>query len=283
MASRRNSTFRAGPTRYFAHVAAWGYVVALALPLYYLVISSVKSTVEIVNQPFLPTLDPTFANFTDAITQADLGRAMVNSIYVTLGAEVLTLAVTLPAAYAIARARHRTGRALEAVFGAGFLIPGFAALVPSVMLAIAFGMFHTREFLILILGAAAIPLAVLLLTQAMRTVPRELEESASIDGASQARVFWSIYVPLTVPTMSVVAILNFLNFWNEYFFALVIGGTRPDVRTAQVALPTLSAATNAQFGILAAGVVITLVPVYIAYAVMSRRMENAILAGALKG
>ncbi|SED73904.1 carbohydrate ABC transporter permease [Ruania alba] len=283
MASRRRGTFRAGRTRYLAHGAAWAYVVALALPLYYLLISSVKSTVEIIDQPFLPSLSPTFSNFANAFNQADLGRAMVSSIYVTLGAEVLTLAVTLPAAYAIARARARTGRVLETIFGAGFLIPGFAALVPSVLLAIAFRMFHTREFLILILGAAAIPMAVLLLTQAMRTVPRELEEAASIDGAGQARVFWTIYVPLTVPTMSVVAILNFLNFWNEYFFALVIGGTGPDVRTAQVALPTLSAATNAQFGILAAGVVITLVPVYLAYAAMARRMESAILAGALKG
>lgn len=283
MIKARRQTFRAGRSRYLAHGLVWLYAAALALPLYYLVISSMKTTVEINKQPFTPSLTPEWSNFSTAFDQADLGRAMINSLYITAGAEILTLLVTLPAAYAIARTGGRIGRVLETTFGLGFLVPGFAALVPSVMLAITLGLFQTREFLILLLGASAVPLAVLLMTQAMRSVPRELEESATIDGASQFRVFVHIYLPLTIPTVSVVAILNFLSFWNEYFFALVIGGTRVEVRTAQVALPTLSAATNAQFGVLAAGVIITLVPVYVVYLLMARRMEDAVLAGALKG
>jgi len=280
----RNPAFaRANSGKYLAHLAAWGYVALLVLPLYYLLISSVKDNVAIFNDPFLLTGELRFDNFTKAIEQAALPQAIVNSVYVTVAAEALTLAVALPAAYAIARARGRLRQLAESVFGLGFLIPGFAALVPSVMLAITLGLFQTREFLILLLGASAIPLSVLLLAQAIRSVPTELEESAVIDGAGPARVFWSIVLPLTIPSVVVVAILNFLSFWNEYFFALVIGGTGVGVRTVQVALPTLSATTNAQFGVLAAGVVVSLVPVYVVYGFLARKMEGAVLAGALKG
>lgn len=274
---------RAGRWRYVAHLAAWAYMAALVVPLYYLVISSVKSNIEIFNNPFTLAGPLQWSNYTVAFSQAQLGPAILSSAYVTVSAELATLCAALPAAYAIARSRGRAGRALEALFSVGFLIPGFAALVPSVMLAITLNMYRTREFLILLLGAAAIPLSVLLLAQAMRAIPRELEESATIDGASGARVFRSIYLPLTVPTVAVLAILNFLTFWNEYFFSLVVAGTRVETRTAQVALPTLSTTNNAQYGVLAAGVIITLVPVYAVYAVLARRMEGALLAGALKG
>ena len=105
---------------------------------------------------------------------------------------------------------------MERIYALGFLIPGFAALIPTLLLAIKLGLFNDREFMILYLPASAQPLAVILLTQFMRTVPRELEESARIDGASNLRILWSIYVPLVRPGIATIAILNFIGFWNEY-------------------------------------------------------------------
>jgi multiple sugar transport system permease protein len=258
-------------------------VLLLAAPLYYLVISAFKRNTDIFNQPFSPFTPLTFDNFGLAFSQASLGTAMLNSVYVTLGAELVTLLLAIPAAYALARSKGAVGRMVERVFALGFLIPGFAALVPTVLLSISLGLFHTREFLILFLPASALPLTVILLTQAMRAVPAELEESALLDGAGPLRVLWSVYVPLSVPTLTVVAILNFLSFWNEYFFSLVIIGPDAALRTAQVALPTLSIANAAQYGVLAAGIIITLVPAYLVYAVFADKMESAVLAGALKG
>lgn len=280
---RRDALGRTGPLKYLAHAGVWLYVVLLAAPLYYLVISAFKQNVDIFQQPFSPFTPLTLDNFAKAFDQAALGTAMLNSVYVTLGAEVLTLLLALPAAYGLARSRGTLGRVVERTFALGFLIPGFAALVPTVLLAISIGLFHTREFLILFLPASALPLTVILLTQAMRAVPAELEESAVLDGAGGLRVLWSIYVPLSIPTLTVVAILNFLSFWNEYFFSLVIIGPDAALRTAQVALPTLSIANAAQYGVLAAGILITLVPAYLVYAVFADKMENAVLAGALKG
>lgn len=280
---RGDALGRTGPMKYLAHAGVWLYVLLLAAPLYYLVISAFKRNTDIFNQPFSPFTPLTFDNFGLAFSQASLGTAMLNSVYVTLGAELVTLLLAIPAAYALARSKGAVGRMVERVFALGFLIPGFAALVPTVLLSISLGLFHTREFLILFLPASALPLTVILLTQAMRAVPAELEESALLDGAGPLRVLWSVYVPLSVPTLTVVAILNFLSFWNEYFFSLVIIGPDAALRTAQVALPTLSIANAAQYGVLAAGIIITLVPAYLVYAVFADKMESAVLAGALKG
>lgn len=280
---RTEALGRAGKLKYLAHAGVWFYVLLLAAPLYYLVISAFKHNVDIFNHPFSPFTPLTLDNFSLAFSQASLGTAMLNSVYITVVAEILTLVLALPAAFALSRSKGRLGQMIERIFSLGFLIPGFAALVPTVMLSIMLGLFHTREFLILFLPASAMPLTVILLTQAMRAVPSELEESARLDGASGARILWSVYLPLTVPTLSVVAILNFLSFWNEYFFSLVIIGPEASLRTAQVALPTLSIANAAQYGVLAAGILITLVPVYLVYTVFADKMENAMLAGALKG
>jgi multiple sugar transport system permease protein len=274
---------RSGPLRYLAHAGVWFYAVLLIAPLYYLVISAFKHNTDIFNQPFSPFTPLTLDNFGLAFTQASLGTALLNSAYVTIGAELLTLLLAVPAAYALARSTGAVGRLVERTFALGFLIPGFAALVPTVLLSISLGLFHTREFLILFLPAGALPLTVILLTQAMRTIPAELEESALLDGAGSGRVLWSIYLPLAAPTVSVVAILNFLGFWNEYFFSLVIIGPDAGLRTAQVALPMLSVANSAQYGVLAAGILITLVPAYLVYAFFAEKMETAVLAGAVKG
>ncbi|MEU0950549.1 carbohydrate ABC transporter permease [Streptomyces canus] len=255
----------------------------LLVPVYYLLISAFKSNTAILTHPFSPFTGWEPGNFTQAWHNATLGPALTNQLYVTVGANVLTLILAVPAAFALARTQGRVGIIIERVFALGFLIPGFAALVPTVLLAINLGLFHTREFLILFLPATAMPLSVVLLTQAMRTVPRELEESAVLDGAGTWLLLRAVYLPLSRPTLVVVAILNFLSFWNEYFFSLVIAGPDTSVRTAQVALPTLSMANASQYGVLAAGVVITLLPVYLVYGLFAEKMEGAVLAGAVKG
>jgi multiple sugar transport system permease protein len=136
-------------------------------------------------------------------------------------------------------------------------------------------------FLVLFYAAAGLPLSVLLLAQFMRTVPSELEEAATIDGASRMRILWHVIIPMVKPGIVTVAILNFLGVWNEYLFASVIA--TEDARTVQVALPFLSDFRGTNLGLVAAGIVITLLPVYAVYAVLHRRMQEALVAGAIKG
>ncbi|MFD5778955.1 carbohydrate ABC transporter permease [Streptomyces sp. NPDC058220] len=264
------------------HVLAWLYALLLLLPLYYLLTTSLKDNLEVFAHPFSLPENWLFGNFARAWDLASLGPALGNSVLITAGAEAISLALAFPAAYGLARSGGRTAAVMEKIFGLGFLIPAFAALVPTVLLAIQLEMFQTQAFLILFLPATALPLSVILLTQFLRTIPAELEESAMMDGAGRWTVLLRIYLPLSAPGVVTVVILNFLGFWNEYLFSLVILGPDPGLRTVQVALPSLISATMVQYGILASACLITLAPVYAVYVALQRRMENALVEGAVK-
>ncbi|MBM9504214.1 carbohydrate ABC transporter permease [Actinacidiphila acididurans] len=277
--ARRRSPRARGPV---AGLLSWLYALVLAAPLYYLVVSALKTNIEIFTHPFALPEHWLWRNFSTAWRTADLGQALLNSALISAVAIVLTLGLALPAAYALARLDNRLARLITGTFSVGFLIPPFAALIPTVVLSIKMNLFYTREFQMLFLPAGALPLSVLLLTQFMRTVPPALVESAALDGAGNWRLLVNVFIPIAMPGVVSVTILQLLAFWNEYLFSLTITGTAPDIRTAQVALPTLvSDATD--FGVLTAGTVLTLLPVYVAYSLSSRRMQEALTAGAVKG
>ncbi len=260
------------------------YALTLVLPLYWLFISAFKDRLSILALPFLPTFSSGVANLIEVWDRISIAQGLVNSAYSTIGSLIITLLLAVPAAYAIARSKGRIGTWFERLYALGFLIPGFAALVPTLLLAIALGLFYEREFLLAYLPAAAQPLTVILLVQFMRTVPAELEESARIDGAGRFRILTSVYLPLVAPGIATVTILNFISFWNEYLYALVIVGTSVQRRTLQVALPTLQGSQGVtDYALVCAGTLIAVAPVFIVYIVLNRRMEDALVQGALKG
>jgi len=277
--ARTKSRTRLSPV---SHILAWAYGLLLVIPLYFLVISSFKDNTEIFSEPFALPRSWLPDNFVAAWETAVLGPGLLNSALITGGAELVSILVAVPAAFAIARSTGVLSALTERFFAAGLLIPAFAALVPTMLLAIAVGLFQTREFLVLFLAASVMPLSVLLLTQFMRTIPPELEESASMDGAGTGRILMSIYAPLTMPGIATVLILNFLTFWNEYLFTLSLLGPDVTLRTSQVALPGLVSQGYTEYGILLAGCLITMVPVYLVYILLQRHVEGALLQGAIK-
>lgn len=268
--------------RVSASVLVWFYAILLIIPMYYLLVSAFKSNTEIFSNPFgLPTVWE-FDNFAVAWDRIDLGAALISSATITIGAELLTLALAIPAAYGLARSTGRLGVIMERIFALGFLIPAFAALVPTILLAILMKMYGTQLFLILYFPATALPLSVILLAQFMRSIPKEMEEAASMDGAGRLSTLVRIIIPMSVPGIVTVTILNFLGFWNEYLFSLLILAPNPEVRTAQVALPVLVQQQSADYGLLAAAVIMTLLPVYFLYIVLQKQMERALIDGAVK-
>jgi multiple sugar transport system permease protein len=211
----------------------------------------------------------------------DIIRALAISAVVTGVSLCLTILLAYPAAYAIARVRTRWNQLAEAYFGLGFLIPAFALLVP-VFLAIAMiGLLNNPLALILFYPATGLPIAVLILVRYIQTIPVDLDESAAVDGANALEVIRRIIVPLSVPGMVTVAVLNFVGYWNEFLFALVILNTQS--RTVQVAVPLLRATRTPDYGLVAAGAIISIVPVFLVFVLLQERIENAFLGGALKG
>ncbi len=265
------------------HGIVWFYILLLMFPLYFVLVSSFKDNTAIFASGFAFPSTWHLDNYTKAWEYAGLGPAMINSLIITFSAEVLGLMLAIPAAYALARSRSRLAALQERAFSLGFLIPSFAALVPTVLLAINLEMFQSQTFVICAFAAGAQPLTVILLAQFMRTIPRELDEAATMDGAGRVRMLWNLFIPLSAPGIATVFILNFLGVWNEYLFSATLLGLDESVRTVQVALPTLSTQTNPQFGVLLAGTVITSVPIFALFIVLQRQMMNALTAGSVKG
>ena len=268
-----------------AYLLVLAYALAILLPFYFLLVSSFKTSTEVFASPLgLPkSLSEGWQNFQMAEEQGHLFLALGNSLFITGAAEILTLLLAVPAAFGIARSQSRIAGVLEMGFGVAFLIPPFALLVPTFLLAALTGLFQTRLFVVLFYPAMALPLAVIILVRFMRAIPAELEESAVMDGASRSAILWRIYAPLAMPGIATVAVLNFLTFWNEYIFALIILGPDIETRTIQMAIPTLRGSRMIDFGLLGAGTVISLVVVYLVYVVMQKRMHLALTAGAVKG
>lgn len=258
------------------------YAAAMVLPLYYVLISAFKTNETIFDAPITPPTSFTFDEFKAADENVDMTSALLNSALVTIGTGIVAIVLAVLAAYGIARMRSRFTSAAETSFGLAFLIPGLAVLIPVYLLAVKTQLIHTpRLYLVLFYTATMLPLSVLILVPFFRSIPREIEESATMDGAGRMAVLWYIMLPLIAPGVSTVAILNFLGVWNEYLFASVL--TTEASRTVQVALPFLKDPRGANFALLSAGVVITLLPVYVAYVILQRRMQQALVAGSVKG
>jgi multiple sugar transport system permease protein len=257
------------------------YALIIITPLYYVLVSAFKDNMQIFGAPLALPSRLGFENFASAEAATHLGRATIVSLGVTTGAEVLVLLLAFPAAYAIARIRTPLAAVFEGFFSLGFLIPAFAMLVPVLLLMAQLGVLYSPLSLVLFYPAWRLPLAIVVLASYLRTVPRELEESAEIDGASRLQIIRHVLFPLARPGVITVVIINFITFWNEFLFALVLVSQKN--QTMQVALSILKGPHFVFYGILAAGIVISILPVFIVFILFQEQVVEGLYAGAVKG
>ncbi len=257
------------------------YALVIIIPLYYILVSAFKDNMQIFGAPLALPARLGFENFVKAEAAGNLGRAIVISLGVMVSAEVLTLLVAFPAAYAIARIRTPLAGPVEGFFSLGFLIPAFAMLVPVLLLMAKLGVLYSPMSLVLFYPAWRLPLTMVVLASYLRTVPRELEESAEIDGASRLQIIRHVLFPLARPGVITVVIINAITFWNEYLFALILLSQKN--RTMQVALAVLKGEHLIQYGMLAAGIIISIVPVFVVFIIFQEQVVEGLYAGAVKG
>jgi multiple sugar transport system permease protein len=256
------------------------YALVVIIPLYYLLVSAFKDSISIFSNPLALPEHFSFQNFSKAFQQADLGRALTISILITASVELLTLLLAFPAAYAIARIQTRMGAVVEAIFALGFLIPALAILMPVFLTAIRMGLLYNPLMLVIFYPATLLSLTVLLLSSQLRGVPKELEESAVIDGASHIDLMWYVFLPMARPAVVTALLLNFLSVWNEYLFALVLMNS--DTRTVQIAVSTLRGERIVDYGLISSGVLISMIPIILLFIFSQEKIMQGMFAGAVK-
>jgi raffinose/stachyose/melibiose transport system permease protein len=259
--------------------AGWLWLLIVIVPIYWIVITSFKTQSNyFVTNPFAPPTAPTLDNY-KVVIEADFARYFINSVIITLGAVVPAVLVSFMAAYAVVRASDRwLLRSVNSLFLMGLAIPLQAAIIPIYLIIIRLHLYDTLLAIILPSIAFAIPLSVLVLSNFIRDVPRELFDSMRVDGASEWATLWHLAFPLTRPALVTVSIYNGLTIWNGFLLPLILIQS-PNQRPLPLALWAFQGQYSINVPAVLASVVLTTLPILILYVVGRRQLLSGLTAG----
>lgn len=279
---------RYGIRRTVARVLLDAVSLAIALlwlvPLLWMISTAFKPNPEIFRLPlhWIPE-QPTLEQFWSSLRVAPFGRYYANSLFVGGLSTLLTLLFASMAGYAFARLPFRGRALLLGGMLSSTMIPFQVLLIPFFILMTALKLVNTPYGLVLAYVALYLPFAVFMFRAYFLSLPREIEESARIDGCSWFGVYWRIALPLARPTIAAVGIYTFVEAWNEFFVALVLTN-RTATRTLPVGLALLRNDVNGiSWGQVMAGSVMACVPAIIVFLLLQRQMIAGLSRGAVKG
>lgn len=260
------------------------YLVFLGFPLLWMLSTAFKGPRELVElHPSLWPSHPTLDNFVTAFTSQDLVRSAWNSTRVAVAAAVLTVLVALPSSYALARFRTRLGTIAIGWVLVSQLFPFILLIIPLFVILKRLSLANSLVGLVLVYVVWSLPFVLWMLQSFVRSIPRDLEEAAAIDGASRLQILRRVVAPLLAPGIVASTLFAFVSAWNEFFFALVILQD-PEKATVPVTLARFVGIQGVvRLGPLAAGAFVATLPSLIVFGLLQRRLTSGILAGAVKG
>jgi multiple sugar transport system permease protein len=246
-----------------------------AAPMVILLTASVtKTSSTIVDLSGL--LQPTFENYRKALFETPIGTWMVNSLIVSTAVTFLILAVDSLAGYAFARRRFPGREALFVLLLSTMLIPGTMTLLPLFLLANSLDLLDTLQAQILPL--IAIPVGVFLMRQFFATIPVELEDAARIDGMSDFGIFLKIMLPLSIPGLATLGLFTFITTWGAFLWPVIVSSSDAS-RVLTSGLATFRGLRGSDWGLIASGATLSLIPMLIIFVVFQKYLMAGILGG----
>jgi multiple sugar transport system permease protein len=208
-------------------------------------------------------------------------RFFLNSYIVALWVTALTLLVAILAAYAFSRYEFRLKRLINVAIVSVQAVPPITLVIPYFGLVVALGLYNTYGGLIITHMVFTLPYAIIMTTAYFNTLPRELDESVKVDGASGWTALWRILVPISVPGLIAVGIYTFMISWNEYLFALTLTRT-DDMRTVPIGIQLLMGQHSYEWNQMMAMSILGSIPVLILFLFFQRRFIGGLTSGAVK-
>lgn len=263
------------------------YLIALVFlfifiyPLYFVIISSLKTNTEIFTNPFTFPKEFHFLNYKTAIEIGNIGRQFLNSLFLAVVTLSLTILVASMVSYAISRLKFKGQGAVRVYFVMGMMVPIQSIIVP---VAWAINNFDIRDnylLLILLFTASHMPLATFIITGSMNSLPTSLEEAAIIDGCSIYKVYSKIVLPLVKPAIATVGIFIFMYTWNDLLVSMVFIG-KAELRTISVGLLNFVGARKSDYGALMAAIFIAILPPLSMYLILQENVVKGLTSGANK-
>jgi len=275
------------PARDWVLIGLWIALVIVAViwiaPFVFIVFTSLKSNAQVMaSSAFAPPLDPQFSNYVAAWGRGRFGTTVFNSAIITLIKVPLGLMISAMAAYALAKIEFRGNRLLLIAILFGTMIPFQVMLAPLFNLVNSLKLIDTYPGIILPYLAFGIPYQVFVLHGFFRGIPKELSEAARIDGASHFTIFLRIFLPVSLPVLAALLILDFVATWNEFAMALVLLQDR-DMWTLPLGLSSFQGQFSRDYGQLNSAIVMTVLPATIVYLIFQRYFVSGLTSGAVKG
>lgn len=249
-------------------------------PVFFSLNNALKTNKEYILDRFGLVSEPTLQNFVNAWTRSNLNEYFLNSVVVTVLAVLALIIVSSLAGFALAMLRFPLRRLIFVVILASLMIPVQVVLVPFYKTIIGLGLLNTRGGLILSYTAFFLPFSVYLMTSFYSGLPRELLQAARIDGAKLLQVWWHIMLPMGMPALITLGILNTLYCWNDVLISLLV---LQENRTLMVGIAALRGEYTTNVPLLTAGIVLAAAPIVILYIVFQRKIVSGIAVGAVKG
>ncbi len=266
------------------HTVLIGWTVLALFPLILIIINSLKTRKAIFGDPLgLPAGDAlSLQGYESVMTNSDFPMFFSNSLIVTCVSLFLILLLGAMAAHALSEYKFRGNTFIGIYLIIGIMVPIRLGTVALLNLIVDLGLTNTLTALILVYTAQGLPVAIFIFTEFLRSVSREIKDSARIDGLSEYRIFFEVVIPLVRPVIATVAVFSMIPIWNDLWFPLILSPGE-ETRTVTLGVQQFIGQYTVKWGSVLAALTVAILPVLIMYIIFSRQLIRGITSGAVKG
>ncbi|MGD9040413.1 MAG: carbohydrate ABC transporter permease [Desulfobacteraceae bacterium] len=261
------------------------FIIVVAFPFYWMIVSSLKSLEEILVNPANLGLDMgkiDFRAYYEVLFEHGFSRYITNSVYVSIITVLLSVTLATVGGYAVTRLRFRGRGFMSTSILLIYMFPAIVLVIPLYVVFSRMGLRDSIHVLILVYLAQTLPVALYMLRSYFQTLPAEMEEAGLIDGCSRLGVIWRIVIPLSAPALASVALYTFMIAWNEFLFAFMFLDT-PEKFTLSRGLVQLESSVHLSKQLVMAASVMVTIPILALFLLFERRLVGGLTAGAMKG
>ena len=279
---------RSDATRKFVFGRGLLYVIAvlvllvIVVPLTFSIIGGFRSNAQLAADPVALPNPWIFTNYQNALTDPSFYQWVKNSVLIALITAALVLPASSLAAFVIARYRFRGREFFFALFTLGLLFPVAVAILPLFITLRQTGLLNSPLGIALPQAAFGLPLSIVILRPFFRSIPRDLEDAAAIDGCGPLRFYWSIILPLSRPVLSTIAVLTVVGSWNAFLLPLLVL-IQPGQWTLPLGINNISAQYVTDTAMILAYTTLAMIPALIFYFIAQRQIVSGLTAGGVKG
>lgn len=253
----------------------------ITAPILYAVLASFKTNIEIFNSPFSLPKSWSLDNIINAWSLGNFKTYFLNSAFVTIVGMIIVVLVACPAGYAFAQLSFRGNNLLFYLILLGMALPVQAIIIPIFYQLRSMGLIDTLTGVTLVSSGLALPFSIFLMRNTFKDVPKELRESATIDGAGEWRTFLSVMLPLAKPGVVALLIFTFMNIWNDFLLPLVLLTSQGNF-TISLGLYSFQGEQATNYALIFGGTVISMIPSIIVYLIFQRSFVEGMSEGANK-